>query len=103
MIDYVSTFIFFFAVIDPIGTVPVFIAVTGQFDHKAKRLIAFKATLAAATVLIFFVVAGEIILTAMAIPLSAFQVAGGIVFLGKVNQTKKLNWQPMVTKLLFFL
>ncbi|MFT5716523.1 MAG: multiple antibiotic resistance protein [Oleiphilaceae bacterium] len=79
MIDYVSTFIFFFAVIDPIGTVPVFIAVTGQFDHKAKRLIAFKATLAAATVLIFFVVAGEIILTAMAIPLSAFQVAGGIV------------------------
>jgi multiple antibiotic resistance protein len=79
MIDYVSIFIFFFAVIDPIGTVPVFIAVTGQFDEKNKRLIAIKATLVAAAVLIFFVVAGEIILTAMAIPLSAFQVSGGIV------------------------
>lgn len=79
MIDYVSTFIFFFAVIDPIGSVPVFIAVTGQFDEKTKRAIAVKATLVAAAILLFFVVAGEVILNAMAIPLSAFQVAGGIV------------------------
>jgi multiple antibiotic resistance protein len=79
MIDYVSTFIFFFAVIDPIGSVPVFLAVTGQFNEKARRRIALKATLVAALVLLFFVVAGEVILTAMAIPLSAFQIAGGIV------------------------
>ena len=79
MIDYISTFIFFFAVIDPIGSVPVFLAVTGQFNEKTKRRIALKATLVAATVLLFFVVAGEVILTAMAIPLSAFQIAGGIV------------------------
>lgn len=79
MIDYVSTFIFFFAVIDPIGSVPVFLAVTGQFNEKARRRIALKATLVAAVVLLFFVVAGEVILTAMAIPLSAFQIAGGIV------------------------
>ena len=79
MIDYLSTFIFFFAVIDPIGSVPVFIAVTSQFNEKAKREIAVKATLVAAAILLFFVVAGEVILTAMAIPLSAFQIAGGIV------------------------
>ncbi|WP_040728280.1 MarC family protein [Thiomicrorhabdus sp. Kp2] len=79
MIDYVSTFIFFFAVIDPIGTVPVFIAVTSQFDARSKRIIAIKATLVAAAILLFFVVAGEFILKAMAIPLSAFQIAGGIV------------------------
>lgn len=30
-------------------------------------------------ILLFFVVAGEVILTAMAIPTSAFQIAGGIV------------------------
>ncbi len=79
MIDFVSTFVFFFAVIDPIGTVPVFIAVTKQFDEKTKRIIALQATFVATAVLLFFVVAGEIILTAMAIPLSAFQIAGGIV------------------------
>jgi multiple antibiotic resistance protein len=79
MIDFVASFIFFFAVIDPIGTVPVFIAVTSQFDEPTKRRIALKATLVAAGILLFFVVAGEVILTAMAIPLSAFQIAGGVV------------------------
>ena len=79
MIDYISTFIFFFAVIDPIGTIPVFIAVTGQYQEKIKRKIAINATLSAALILIFFVVAGEVILTAIGIPLSAFQIAGGIV------------------------
>lgn len=79
MIDIGATFITFFAVVDPIGTVPVFIAVTDQFDERAKRKIAFIATFAAAIILLFFVVAGEIILRAMSIPLSAFQIAGGIV------------------------
>ncbi|MBT8433007.1 MAG: MarC family protein [Gammaproteobacteria bacterium] len=79
MIDIVATFITFFAVVDPIGTVPVFIAVTNRFDEKARRRIALIATLAAAGILLFFVVAGELILAAMSIPLSAFQIAGGIV------------------------
>jgi multiple antibiotic resistance protein len=79
MIDLIATFIFFFAVIDPIGTVPVFIAVTSQYEERIKRRIAVKATLVSATILVFFVVAGEVILTAIDIPLSAFQIAGGIV------------------------
>lgn len=79
MIDLVATFIVFFAVIDPIGTVPVFIAVTRAYDAKARRRIALMATLVAAIVLTFFVVAGELILNAMAIPLSAFQISGGVI------------------------
>ena len=79
MIDYISVFIFFFAVIDPIGTVPVFIAVTRQQDKNARARIAIRATLISAGILTFFVVAGEPILTAMDIPLAAFQIAGGIV------------------------
>ena len=79
MIDILATFILFFAVIDPIGTVPVFMKVTSQFDERAKRRIAVKAVLVAGGILLFFVVAGELILDAMAIPLSAFQIAGGIV------------------------
>lgn len=79
MIDFVAIFIVFFAVIDPIGTVPVFIAFTSHFDEASKKKIAFIATAVAAAVLLFFVVAGEIILIAMSIPLPAFQIAGGIV------------------------
>ncbi len=79
MIDILATFIVLFAVIDPIGTVPVFIAVTRGYEPSAKRKIALIATLVSAAILIFFVVAGELILTAMAIPLAAFQISGGIV------------------------
>lgn len=79
MNDLIATFIFFFAVIDPIGTVPVFIAVTSRYEDQIKRKIAVKAILISAMTLLFFVVAGEVILTAIDIPLSAFQIAGGIV------------------------
>ena len=79
MIDYVATFVFFFAVIDPIGTVPVFVAVTSQHAEVERRAIAFRAALVSAIILIFFVVAGEVLLSAMEIPLPAFQVGGGIV------------------------
>ena len=65
--------------IDPIGTVPVFIAVTRGLSASVKRLVAIKSILTSAAVLTFFVIAGEPILTAMRIPLSAFQIAGGIV------------------------
>jgi multiple antibiotic resistance protein len=79
MIDLLATFIVFFAVIDPIGTVPVYIAVTSKLEESAKRLVAIQSTLIAALILLFFVLAGEVILTALDIPLSAFQIAGGIV------------------------
>lgn len=74
-------FVFFFAVIDPIGTIPVFIAVTKHLEERQKFEVAVKSTLISFFVLIFFVVAGELILTAIDIPLSAFQISGGIILL----------------------
>ena len=79
MQEFIATFIFFFAVIDPIGTVPVFIVVTSPYKEHDKKKIAIKAAFISAMILVFFVVAGELILTAIEIPLSAFQIAGGIV------------------------
>jgi multiple antibiotic resistance protein len=79
MIDILAVFITFFAVIDPIGTIPVFVAVTDQYDAKTKRRVALLATIVSACVLLFFVVMGELILNALAIPLPAFQISGGIV------------------------
>ena len=79
MIDFLATFIAFFAVIDPIGTIPVFVAVTSRYDAKTKRRIARMASLVAAGILIFFILVGEYILKALSIPLPAFQISGGIV------------------------
>ena len=79
MDDLLTAFITFFTVIDPIGTVPVFIAVTSMYSKKDKKKIALKAALVAFGVLLFFIVLGEVILNAIDIPLPTFQIAGGIV------------------------
>ena len=76
-----NNFIFFFAVIDPIGTVPVFLAVTAGYDTKDSRKIALQAIFLSTMILLFFLAAGELILDALQIPLPAFQIAGGIVLL----------------------
>ncbi len=76
----IRQFVIFWTVIDPIGTIPIFLAVTAPLASAARaRSVALQATAISAVVLIFFVIAGEILLEAMAIPLAAFQVAGGIV------------------------
>lgn len=52
---------------------------TKSVEQKKKKGIAIKAVLVATFVLLFFLIAGEIILDAKEVPLSAFQIAGGIV------------------------
>lgn len=66
-------------VIDPIGTIPVFIACTQSLDAAGRHRTALRAILASAGILLFFVVAGQFLLEALDIPLPAFQIAGGII------------------------
>lgn len=79
MTDIIAIFITFFAVIDPIGTIPVFIAVTARHSKLSRSKIAMIASLVAAAVLLFFALLGEILLNAMGVSLFAFQLAGGVI------------------------
>ena len=77
----VTQFVVLWAVIDPIGSVPVYLSQTHHLDKKQRRLVALKAVAIATGVLLFFLIAGQILLEAMQIPLPAFQAAGGLVLL----------------------
>ncbi len=66
-------------VIDPIGTIPVFIAVTAGVEAAAHRRMALLASLISAGVLLFFLVFGQVLIEALDIGLNSFQVAGGII------------------------
>src|SRR5438105_3778900 len=68
-------------VLDPIATVPLFLSVTGHETPEGRRRIALRATLIAGAILTVFITVGQILLTALGISLSSFQVAGGIVLL----------------------
>lgn len=74
-----SNFVLLWAVIDPIGTVPVFISATRGHSDADRRRVAWRAAAVAAGILLFFTVVGEAILKAMGVPVTAFQIAGGIV------------------------
>ncbi|WP_194090956.1 MarC family protein [Vibrio hibernica] len=77
----VTQFVVLWAVIDPIGTIPVYLSQTQGLSAKQKRLVALKAVAIATAVLLFFLIMGQILLEAMQIPLPAFQAAGGLVLL----------------------
>ncbi|SLN66069.1 hypothetical protein AQS8620_03070 [Aquimixticola soesokkakensis] len=72
-------FITLWVVIDPIGTLPVFLAVTAGMGGLARKRVAVRAVLTAFVVLMFFLVAGQVVLEALGLGLPSFQIAGGIV------------------------
>ncbi|UPQ87806.1 MarC family protein [Vibrio sinaloensis] len=77
----ITQFVVLWAVIDPIGSVPVYLSQTHHLTAKQRRLVALKAVAIATGVLLFFLIAGQLLLEAMQIPLPAFQAAGGLVLL----------------------
>ncbi|WP_223421550.1 MarC family protein [Tateyamaria pelophila] len=74
-----ENFVTLWVVIDPIGTIPVFIAVTAGMTTQARRATARTAALVSMCVLLFFLVFGQLLIDALGISLLSFQVAGGIV------------------------
>jgi multiple antibiotic resistance protein len=77
--EALSTFVVLLAVIDPIGTVPIFIALTKKYSAQEMRKIATRSIAISAAVLLFFLFAGEVLLKTMGILLPAFQISGGII------------------------
>ncbi|NOH96609.1 MarC family protein [Vibrio sp. 99-70-13A1] len=77
----ITQFVVLWAVIDPIGSVPVYLSQTQRLTPAQRRKVALKAVAISAGVLLFFLIAGQLLLEAMQIPLPAFQAAGGLVLL----------------------
>ncbi len=76
---YIKAFIFLFATIDPIGTIPVYLEATKYFPPEIKKKVAVNAVLVAAIVLLFFIVIGQIVIEHLQISLAAFQVSSSMV------------------------
>ncbi|MEM7754123.1 MAG: MarC family protein [Planctomycetota bacterium] len=75
----IAEFIFFFTVIDPVGTVPVFLAATAGVAAHYRAKIAWRAFAISAILLVLSVVLGQITLEYLSINFAAFRVAGGVI------------------------
>lgn len=70
-----------FFVVDPIGVVPIFLAMTADDPREKIHSMALRACLVACGLLIFFALFGGVIFQIFQVSLSAFRVAGGILLL----------------------
>ncbi len=66
-----------FFVVDPIGLVPIFVALTGGYSKQKRQATARKATLIFVVVVSFFAIAGGVIFRVLGVSLAAFKIAGG--------------------------
>lgn len=78
---FLSTFVTVLVIMDPVGNVPVFLALTGAFDAGRRRRAAWQAVSVAGGVILTFALFGEQILEVMGISLEALQVAGGLLLI----------------------
>lgn len=74
-------FVTLFVVINPIGNIALFIAVTRHEPAEVARKTAFRGVMVATIILLAFVVIGQLLLNALDIELGAFRIAGGLVLL----------------------
>ena len=86
-IDYlVSALVTLVVVVDPIGLVPTFLAVTHGLPHQARRRIAVRASIIAAAILAGTALLGDWLLHQLGITLPAFRIAGGLLLFAVASE-----------------
>ncbi|MPY78565.1 MAG: NAAT family transporter [Actinophytocola sp.] len=78
---FVSATVTLLVIMDPTGTVPVFLSLTGRRAASARAKAARQAVLVSLLVITVFAVAGQAILTYLGIGIPALQGAGGLLLL----------------------
>lgn len=78
---FTEVFITLFVIMDPPGTVPIFLGLTGTMTAKQRRSAALQAVLVAAGVIVAFALFGQQLLSYMHISLPALQASGGLLLL----------------------
>lgn len=78
---YINFFITLFALLDPIGNVPVFAAATRSYSDASRRWLVVYISAFAALFLSFFFFTGLALLQFFGISMDAFRLAGGILLL----------------------
>jgi len=86
-LDYlVSALVTLLVVVDPVGLVPTFLAVTHGLPKSARTQIAVRASIIAAAVLAGTALVGDWLLHQLGITLPAFRIAGGLLLFAVASE-----------------
>ncbi|TXK73878.1 MarC family protein [Mesonia sp. HuA40] len=70
----------FFTLINPIGTMPVFMSMTSELDAEHRNKTARKATIAAFFTIVAFAFSGQLLFQFFGISVNSFRLVGGVIF-----------------------
>lgn len=79
--NFVTDFITLMVVLNPLGRLPVFLASTVGLETAVRNRVAFFAVVISFGILLFFLVAGQVLLAALGVGLNSFRLAGSLVLL----------------------
>ncbi len=83
---FLAVFAALFSVVNPLGAVPVYLAMSPTFTHEERKETALHASIYFVLILLVFFLAGSAILSFFGISLSALRIAGGIIIFGSGAQ-----------------
>ncbi len=70
----------FFTLINPLGTMPIFMSMTSTLDKQRRKQTAKKATLVAFFTILAFAFSGQILFDFFGISVNSFRIVGGVIF-----------------------
>lgn len=77
--EFLHEGVMLWTVIDPIGVIPIFLAVTAHLTHAQRREVAVRACVLSAIILMAFLLFGQLLLEMLEIRMASFQIAGGLI------------------------
>lgn len=79
---FIHSIVSIFAVMNPLGILPTFLALTAGYSQDEQRAVARRTIVYSFLILLAFLLLGNFILHLFSITISAFRVAGGILLFG---------------------
>ena len=70
----------FFTLINPLGTMPIFLTMTTDLTEQERRVTAKKASLVSFVIIICFALSGQLLFKFFGISVNSFKIVGGVIF-----------------------
>lgn len=74
------SFTSFFTLINPIGTMPIFMTMTSDLEDKDRTKTARKAVVVAFVTILAFALSGQLLFNFFGISVNSFRIVGGVIF-----------------------
>lgn len=85
----------FFTLINPLGTMPIFMSMTSALSKSRRKQTAKKATIVAFLTILAFAFSGQILFKFFGISVNSFRIVGGVIFF-------TMGWDMLQARLVHF-